>query len=157
MPNRVHVLRVSDADPAELERRVRDRRAQARDVMRARIVLLSTQEFTGPEVAARVRCSERTVVLWRRRFATEGLDGLAERVRKPPPRTAVTDAVREEILAATEAGPPAELGVTRWSSRLLADWLGRRGTQVSHDSIIRLWRSRGIRPWRSETGPATNT
>jgi len=151
MPNRVHVLHVSDAERVELERRIRDRGALARDVLRARIVLLSTQGLTGPEIAERVGCSEPTVVLWRRRFATEGLAGLAERVRKPPPRTAVTDEVRDEILAATLTRPPEELGITHWSSRLLADWLARRGTQVSHDSVSRLWRRFGIQPWRSET------
>jgi hypothetical protein len=42
-------------------------------------------------------------------------------VRKPPPRTTVTDEVRDEILAATLTQPQAELGITHWSSRLLAD------------------------------------
>jgi transposase len=63
----------------------------------------------------------------------------------------VTDRVRDEILTATLTRPPAELGITHWSSRLLADWLRRQGTVVSHDSISRLWRRFGIQPWRSET------
>jgi transposase len=151
MPNRVHVLAVSQAERVELERRVRDRGALARDVARARIVLLSSDGLTGPEIAERVGCSEPTVVLWRRRFAQEGLSGLAERARKPPPRTTVTDEVRDEILTATLTRPPPELGITHWSSRLLADWLRRRGTRVSHDSISRLWRRFGIQPWRAET------
>ena len=33
----------------------------------------------------------------------------------------------------------------------MADWLRRRGTHVSHDSISRLWRRFGIQPWRAET------
>jgi hypothetical protein len=41
MPNRVRVLQVWDADRVVLERRVADRGAVARDVLRARIVLLS--------------------------------------------------------------------------------------------------------------------
>ncbi len=55
MPNRVHVLRVSDAERAELERRARDRGALARDVAWARIVLLSSQGLPGPEIAERMR------------------------------------------------------------------------------------------------------
>jgi transposase len=151
MPNRVHVLAVSEAERTELDRRVRDRGALARDMTRARIVLLSSQGLTGPEIAERVGCSEPTVVLWRRRFAQAGLSGLAELPRKPPPRTTVTDEVRDEILAATLARPPDELGITHWSSRLLADWLRGRGTRVSHDSISRLWRRFGVQPWRAET------
>ncbi|HEY1973582.1 MAG TPA: IS630 family transposase [Pseudonocardia sp.] len=151
MPNRVHVLAVSDSERAELERRLRDRGALARDVARARIVLLSSQGLTGPEIAERVGCTEPTVVLWRGRFAKEGLAGLAERPRKPPPRTTVTDEVRDEILTATLTRPPSALGITHWSSRTLAEWLRRCGTQVSHDSISRLWRRFGIQPWRVET------
>jgi transposase len=151
MPNRVRILEVSESDRAVLERRVRDRGAVARDVQRARIVLLSTQGLSGPEIADRVGCTEPTVVLWRRRFAEEGLAGLDDRVRKPPPPRTVTDEVRDEILTATLTPPPAELGITHWSSRLLADWLRRLGTSVSHDSITRLWRRFGIQPWRCET------
>ncbi|HEY2207531.1 MAG TPA: helix-turn-helix domain-containing protein, partial [Pseudonocardia sp.] len=72
-------MAVSVAERAELERRVQDRGALARDVARARIVLLSSQGLTGAEIAERVGCSEPTVVLWRRRFAQQGLTGLAER------------------------------------------------------------------------------
>jgi transposase len=151
MPNRVRIVEVSASDRAILERRVRDRGAPARDVMRARIVLLSSQGLTGPQIAERVGCTEPTVVLWRNRFAAEGLAGLDERPRQPPPRTVVTDAVRDEILTATLTKPPEELGITHWSSRLLAGWLRRRGTVVSHDSISRLWRRFGIQPWRCET------
>jgi transposase len=107
--------------------------------------------LTGPQIAERVGCTEPTVVLWRRRFAEEGLVGLEDRARKPPPRTTVIDAVRDEILTATLTRPPAELGITHWSSRLLAEWLRRSGTRVSHDSISRLWRQFGIAPWRCET------
>jgi transposase len=151
MPNRVRVLTVSDSDRAALERRVRDRGGSARSVERARIVLLSSQGLTGRQVAERVGCTEPTVVLWRRRFAQDGLSGLDDRPRAGGPPTVLTDQVREEILTATLSPPPAVLGVTHWSSRLLAGWLGRSGTAVSHDTVSRLWRRFGIQPWRSET------
>jgi transposase len=151
MPNRVRILEVSESDRVILERRVRDRGAPARDVMRARIVLLSSQGLTGPQIAERVGCTEPTVVLWRNRFAREGLAGLEDRPRTPPRRTVVTDEVRDEILTVTLTKPPDELGITHWSSRLLSGWLRRHGTQVSHDSISRLWRQFGVQPWRCET------
>jgi hypothetical protein len=51
--------------------------------------------------------------------------------------------------------PPPEslraVGVTHWSSRRLADWLGRdRGISVSHDSITVLWRKFCLQPHRTE-------
>jgi hypothetical protein len=59
-----------------------------------------------------------------------------------------------EILAATLAPVPDSLqaqGVTHWSSRRLADWLGRaRGIRVSHDSITVLWHKFCLQPYRTE-------
>ena len=51
MPNRVRILTVTDADRAKLERRARDRGAQARVAERARIVLLAAEGLTGPQIA----------------------------------------------------------------------------------------------------------
>jgi len=93
MPNRVRVLTVSDEDRVELRRRVRDRGAPARVVERARIVLLSTEGLTGPQVAARVGCTEPTVVLWRRRFAEGGLAGLEDRPRPGGPGIGTGDPI----------------------------------------------------------------
>jgi hypothetical protein len=42
--------------------------------------------------------------------------------------------VRDEILSVTLTEPPVELGITHWSSRLLADRLRRDGKQVSHST-----------------------
>jgi transposase len=47
----------------------------------------------------------------------------------------------------TLARPPAELGVTHWSSRLLARHLG----DVSHVTVTRLWKVWQLQPWRVET------
>jgi hypothetical protein len=64
MLNRVRILEVPESDRVVLKRRIRDRGAPARDVQRARIVLLSAQGLTGPQIAERVECTEPTVVLW---------------------------------------------------------------------------------------------
>src|SRR5665647_2613302 len=79
MPNRVKVLTVSDADRVELARRVRAKGSAARDVERARIVLLAADGVPGKAIAARVGCAEPTVVMWRSRFAERGLAGLPDR------------------------------------------------------------------------------
>ena len=154
MPNRVRILMVPDADRAELERRARDRGAQARVAERARIVLLAADGLTGPQIAERVGCTEPTVVKWRRQYAGDGLAGLADALRPGGPRTVLTDQAISEILSATVTPPPdalAAAGVTHWSSRRLAGWLRRvKGIEVSHDSITRLWRKFCLQPHRSE-------
>jgi transposase len=154
MPNRVRVLAVRDQDRAELERRARSKAEPARVVVRARIVLLSEQELTGPAIAERVGCSEPTVVLWRRRYAERGLAGLEDAPRPGGPVRVMTSQVQAQVLADTVTPPPESLraqGVTHWSARRLADWLGRhRGIRVSHDSIAALWRKFCLQPHRSE-------
>jgi transposase len=154
MPNRVRILTVTDADRAMLERMARDRAAPARVAERARIVLLSADGLTGPQIAERVGCTEPTVVKWRSQFAQAGLAGLADAPRPGGPKTVLTEEAIAEILAATLTPPPgtlAALGVTHWSSRRLADWLAReKKIKVSHDSVSRLWRQFCLQPHRTE-------
>ena len=50
------------------------------------------------------------------------------------------------IIAATLKPPPLKLGVTHWSSRLLARRLG-----IDNTTVARAWRDYGVAPWRAET------
>jgi hypothetical protein len=50
------------------------------------------------------------------------------------------------IVLATLELPPARLGVTHWSSRLLAAELG-----VSNVKVADVWREWGLAPWRAES------
>jgi hypothetical protein len=49
-------------------------------------------------------------------------------------------------VAETLKPPPKKLGVTHWSSRLLADRL-----KISNTSAARAWRAYGIKPWKAES------
>jgi hypothetical protein len=64
----------------------------------------------------------------------------SNRKRSARPRTVD----RGEILAATLTPPPTRLGVTHWSSRLLADYL-----KVDASTVLRTWRHYRIQPWRA--------
>jgi len=59
--------------------------------------------------------------------------------------------VRARILALSRQSPPPELGVTHWSSRLLASYLRREGVTVSHVFVADLWRENRLRPWQQGT------
>jgi len=117
---------------------------------RARIVLLAAEGVPGVEIAERVGCSEPTVIRWRSRFDAVGLAGLDDAARSGKPPT-VPAAVRDRVLTLTLTEPPVELGITHWSSRLLADRLCREGTPLSHATIARIWRHFDIKPHRSGT------
>ena len=109
---------------------------------RARIVLLAADGLANTEIAARVSVSRPTVISWRTRYEAEGLDGLDDEPRSGRPR----HVDHEAIIAATLSPPPKKLGVTHWSSRLLATRLG-----VGNATIARAWREYGVQPWRRET------
>src|SRR6266516_2770009 len=63
---------------------------KARVAERARIVLLSAEGLTGPQIAQRVGCTEPTVIKWRRQYAGDGLAGLEDAPRPGGPKTVLT-------------------------------------------------------------------
>ena len=109
---------------------------------RARIVLLAADGMSNTAIAQRVGVSRPTVIGWRGRYAQRGITGLSDEPRSGRPRTVDHRAV----VAATLRPPPKKLGVTHWSSRLLADRLG-----IGNATVARAWRDYGIQPWRAET------
>ena len=74
---------MSDDERLVLEQRVRAKGSPAREVERARIVLLSAEGLPGKEIGARVGCSEPTVMLWRNRYTEKGLAGRMLRAAAP--------------------------------------------------------------------------
>ena len=115
------------------------RRGTAR---RARIVLLAADGLPHAEVAGWAGTSVPTVRHWRSRYAAGGLAALGDLPRSGRPRT--VDEVA--VVARTLEKPPARLGATHWSSRLLAADLG-----ISCASVVETWRKWDLQPWRAVT------
>src|SRR5438309_12003418 len=131
MPNRAVVMDFTEEQRGVLEERVRAKSWPARDVERARIVLLSARGLPAEAIGERVGCGRGTVLLWRSRFAQEGLEALLDRPRSGRPRE-LPPGIEERIVAKTLRAPPKRLGITHWSSRLLA-----RELSVSHETVAR--------------------
>jgi transposase len=129
-------------DRAELTRWTRTPSWPAGLAQRARIVLLADEGVGTNEIVQRVGVSKPTVIAWKKRYAAEGIAGLDDRPKSG--RLAQVDEVA--VVLATLAPPPERLGVTHWSSRLLADQLG-----ISNVWIAEIWRRWGLQPWRRET------
>jgi transposase len=133
---------LSDDDRRTLESWTRSSTVSAGQRERAEIVL-AVATGAGISGAARsVGVSRPTAIKWRERFAADGLEGLADRPRSGRPKT-IDDA---QIIAATLEPPPASLGVTHWSSRLLG-----RHLSVGDATVARAWRAYRVQPWRQET------
>ena len=133
---------VPSADREVLQSWTRSSSVRAGLAQRARIVLLAADDVPVKDIVERVGVSKPTVIGWKRRYAAEGLAGLDDRPKPGRPRT-VDDV---EVVLATLEPPPRRLGVTHWSSRLLADQLG-----ISHVWVSKIWRKWGLQPWRTET------
>ena len=105
-------------------------------------MLLAADGLPNVEIAARVGVSRPTVTNWRARYERSGIGGLSDQPRSGRPR--IID--HRTIVAATLRRPPKKLGVTHWSSRLLATHLG-----IGDATVARAWREYGVAPWRCET------
>ena len=130
-------------DRAELGRWMRAPSLPAGLAQRARIVLLADEGVGTNEIVHRVGVSKPTVIAWKKRYAAEGIAGLDDRAK--PGRPSQIDEVA--VVLATLEPPPERLGITHWSSRLLADHLGG----ISNVWVARIWRKWGLQPWRRET------
>src|SRR3954454_22451966 len=150
MAAHVRSVEIPETDRRELKRRARSKGAPAREVERARIVLLAGDRVSGKRIAAMVGCAEPTVVTWRRRYIESGLAGL-EDLPRPGSESPLPEALRDRVLELTLTEPPTRFGATHWSSRLLATAPVAEGTPISHATVARIWHRFGVQPWRAET------
>ena len=118
---------------------------------RARIVLWYAEGRLKKQVAALAGVSRPTVDLWLSRYESDGLAGLVDRSHAAP-HEQVSASIRARILAATRMSPPAELGLSHWSSRQMAAFIERtERVYVSHHYVVKLWCENGLKPHRAGT------
>jgi transposase len=135
-------LPLRNGDREKLARIASARAMEAGLARRARIVLLAAEGLPHTEVAKRAGVSVPVVREWRTRYQAGGIRALEDLPRSGRPKT--VDETR--IVVATLEKPHERLGVTHWSSRLLARELG-----ISSASIIETWRKWDLQPWRRES------
>jgi transposase len=142
MASSTGAVRIREEDRSTLLSWSRSPSVSAGLALRARVVLAVDQGAGTSEVARRLGISRPTVIQWRDRYAERGLPGLHDHLRSGRPKV-VDDAA---IIAATLDGPPEHLGITHWSTRLLAARL-----KVGDATVARAWRRYGVQPWRRGT------
>jgi transposase len=112
--------------------------------MRCRIVVAAAAGKSDVAIAEQLSINRNTVILWRKRFAEEGLDGLWDiapgRGRKPLYGVEKVAA----IVNATLQTKPA--GMTHWSCRTMAENQG-----VSKCTVNSIWRAHKLQPHRTKT------
>ena len=135
------VVEVSEADRAQLEAWLRSQSIAHALATRARIVLGSAEGESIRALAERLKVTQRTVCLWRRRYASRGLDGLRNRPRSGRPR--ISSIQEQAVVSATLRKPKT---ATHWSGRRLAKEVG-----LSAATVHRIWQKYGLQPHRVDT------
>jgi transposase len=136
---------------AELRALVNSPSVPATIATRARIVLWRAEGRRKKEVAELAGMSRPTVDLWLARYGTGGVAGLTDRSHAAP-REQVPASIRGRILALSRISPPAETGLSHWSSREMAAFIARtEGVSVSHHYVAKLWRENRLAPHQHGT------
>jgi transposase len=143
-------LAVTDEQRASLERMARSTSLPHRRVIQAKALLLAADGVPTNEVARRCQTTDDSVRSWRRRFEVEGVEGVGRiapgRGRKPwLPEGTVAEVVR----VTREERPDDDS--THWTTRTLARRFG-----IGKDTVARIWRNHGLKPWRVETFKVSN-
>ncbi len=136
------VIELSDTERETLERWARRHKSSQALALRSRIVLACADGLTTKAVAEAQRVNPATVSKWRRRFAADRLEGLADAPRPGAVRT-VADETVEAVLVDTLNSAPAD--ATHWSTRGLAAKHG-----ISKTTVAEIWRAFGLKPWRQD-------
>lgn len=143
MPIVLPPLTLSATDRVEIERWLKAHGTPQQVAMRSRIVLAAAKGQPDSAIAQELEINRKTVMLWRSRFAEEGIESLWEiadgRGRKP---SYGPEKIKQIVDATLQTKPK---GMTQWSCRLMADHQG-----VSRSTISNIWRSHNLKPHRSE-------
>ena len=150
MPKIPTIPKCSKEQKKALEKMASSRTMEARIVQRAKIILKCLEGKPVNQVARELEVRPNTVIDWRRRFESEGIEGLSDKPRSGKP-IEYGDEFRKELLLLLEQPPPD--GLSSWDGPEVAKKL-----KVSVHAVWRLLRKEGIclsrqRSWCVSTDP----
>lgn len=137
------VIALSEADKAELLRRVNQRKGAQDASLRAEIILACADGESGNSIAQRLGVSKDVVSRWRVRFSKWGLPGLNDEPRSGRPRTITDEQVQQVVDQVLQSKPE---DASHWSTRRMS-----RETGLSPASVMRIWHAFGIKPHLEKT------
>ncbi|HUP17512.1 MAG TPA: IS630 family transposase [Acidimicrobiia bacterium] len=143
-------LPLSDEQKVVLESMARSTSLPHRQVVQAKALLLAAVGVATNEVARRCGTSDTSVRAWRRRFVTEGVDGVGRIAPGRGRKSWLPEGTVAAVVSDTLHNKPDD-GSTHWTSRLMAQ---RHG--IGKDSVARIWRDHGLKPWKVDTFKISN-
>lgn len=132
-----------------LEARARARKAPARSVERARIVLLAGMGLQDRQIAAQLKITPEKAARWRNRFLDGGFAALDKDAPRPGRTPTITPAKVRQVIRKTTQEKPSN--ATHWSTRTMAEAVG-----LSEKSVRRIWHKHGLKPHLIRTFKLSN-
>ena len=127
-----------------LEQWARGRSLPARQVERARIVLLAASGEQDIAIGDQLRITNQKAARWRKRFLDGGIAGLEKDAPRPGRTPSIPTATVQRVIRKTTQQKPDN--ATHWSTRTMAAAVG-----ISEASVRRIWRAHGLKPHLAET------
>jgi transposase len=128
-------IKLNEQERQELDQQIRAGVRSARELTRARILLLSDQGQSSGQVAQACLCTSGTVTNVKKRYLAGGLEAAVHDKPRPGAPPKITGEVEAHLVALTCSDPPEGYG--QWTLRLLADQLVELELveSVSHTAI----------------------
>lgn len=140
---------LTDEQEQTLRQWARGRSLPARQVERARVVLMAAEGRQDVEIGAKIGISNQKSARWRKRFLEFGLAGLEKDAARPGRTPTITPAKVQEVIRKTTQEKP--VNATHWSTRTMAETTG-----LSEKSVRRIWHKHGLKPHLSRTFKISN-
>jgi transposase len=143
-------LAVTAGQRVALEAMARSTSLPHRQVGQARALLLAADGVATNEVARRCDTTDTSVRAWRRRFEERGVAGVGRIAAGRGRKSWLPAGTTAAVVADTMRAKPDD-GSTHWTTRLMAE---RHG--ISRESVRRIWRDHGLKPWKFDTFKISN-
>ena len=142
-------VELTDEQRQTLEQWARGRSLPARQVERARIVLMAANGELDVAIAAKLGITNQKAARWRARFLALGLSGLEKDAPRPGRTPSIPSSLVKAVIQRTTQERPAH--ATHWSTRMMAAEVG-----ISEASVRRIWKAHGLKPHLVETFKVSN-
>ena len=142
-------VNLTEQDRAVLLRWSRGKRAEARLVIRAKIILAAAEGRMNKDIARKLGTTPHAVARWRNRFVEGGVDSIVTNKPRTSQKTSQQQELAQKIIeTTTQVKPP---NATHWSTRTLAKELG-----LSQSMVHRVWKAAGLKPHLIRTFKLSN-
>lgn len=142
MGRQASIVVLTEVEETELETIVRSTKVESRIKQRANIILDWRDGKTYDQTQANVKVSRMIVAKWRKRFTTQGIEGLKDAARSGKP-VVVTEVQKNRVLHLASRKPGE--GYTNWSQRRIGEKVG-----ISQSKVHKILRENELKPHKTE-------